>query len=119
MELAKKCLEEKINSLLDEIHDNEIEPAEDRSLLHFEYIQELKDNVSELRRSQVEMGIKVNKNKPEIEVINSGDKDAFKKNVNGLLERGWKLLSVSGGFVNSEKYDFCDSFYAILIKEGQ
>lgn len=59
---------------------------------------------------------KESKPTPEITVVNSADKDAFEKNVNGLLKRGWKMSSSGCGFVNSAEYNFCDCFHAIMIK---
>lgn len=52
-----------------------------------------------------------------IKVISTSDEDAFERRVNELLENGYKLSSSSCGFVDSEKYDYCSSYQAILIKE--
>lgn len=53
MELAKKCLDKEMNSILDKIIASENILEEDRSSLHFEYIEELKENVLELRRAKI------------------------------------------------------------------
>lgn len=77
------------------------------------------------------MGLKlqlVNKNKQvmeekvkveqQIKVLNITDETEFESTVNTYLEDDWKISSTSCGFINSENYDFCTSFQAILIKEG-
>lgn len=51
----------------------------------------------------------------QIKVIESSDAISFEDQVNEELKRGYKVLSGSCGFVNSEEYDFCSSFQAILI----
>ena len=53
----------------------------------------------------------------KIKVINMGDEDEFEKTVQGFLNNDWRISSTSCGFTNSEKYDFCTSFQAILIKD--
>lgn len=53
----------------------------------------------------------------EIKVINTHDESDFENMVNAYLKEGWKISSTSCGFVNSDAYDFCTSFQAILIKE--
>lgn len=53
----------------------------------------------------------------KIKVINITDEDEFEREINKWLLQGYKVSSSSCGFVNSESYDFCTSFQAILIKE--
>jgi len=50
----------------------------------------------------------------EIVTISRSDEDQFTKDVNELLVLGWEILSTSCGFVDSEQYDFCGSYQAIL-----
>ena len=52
MQFVENVLEEKINAILDEIRKIESTIEEDRSPLHFEYIEELKENILELRRAK-------------------------------------------------------------------
>ena len=52
----------------------------------------------------------------EIKVLNLTDETEFEDIVNGFLAEGWKISSTSCGFVNSENYDFCTSFQAILTR---
>lgn len=52
-----------------------------------------------------------------IKVIDSSDIDEFEKDINELLVKGFKISSTSCGFVNSEIYDFCHCYQAILLKE--
>ena len=54
----------------------------------------------------------------EIKILESADKDIIEKKVNELLSQGYKISSTSCGFVQSEIYDFCSSYHAILVKEG-
>jgi hypothetical protein len=51
----------------------------------------------------------------KIKVINLSDEDAFEIQINKLLSDGWDILSTNCGFCDSEKYDFCSSYQAILI----
>lgn len=52
-------------------------------------------------------------------VIETGDRDEFTKQINELLKDGWKVSSTSCGFVNSEAYDFCNYYHAILLKNHE
>ena len=52
----------------------------------------------------------------EIKVLSSASEDVFENHVNILLGDGWQILSASAGFVNSEKYDFCSVYQAILVR---
>jgi hypothetical protein len=53
-----------------------------------------------------------------VKVIEVSDPTDFEKMVNSFLNEGYKVSSTSCGFVNSEKYDFCGSYQAVLIKEN-
>ena len=53
----------------------------------------------------------------EIKVVNESLEGAFADMVNSLLAEDWKLHSSSCGFVNSENYDFCNSYQAILVRD--
>ena len=53
----------------------------------------------------------------EIKTIHFSDEGEFDKKVNEMLNEGYDVLSTSCGFVNSERYDFCGVYQAILIKE--
>lgn len=57
-----------------------------------------------------------NKEFGKIKVINMTDEDEFQETVNDFLGKGWVISSTACGFINSETYDFCTSFQAILIK---
>lgn len=52
-----------------------------------------------------------------IQVVNTSNHATFVVKVNELVSEGYKVLSTSCGFANSEKYDFCDCYHAILEKE--
>lgn len=52
----------------------------------------------------------------KIKVINMSDETEFESVINDWLEDGWIISSTACGFINSENYDFCTSFQAILIK---
>lgn len=52
----------------------------------------------------------------EVKVLNITDETEFETNINSYLKEGWKISSTSCGFINSEAYDFCTSFQAILTK---
>jgi len=41
--------------------------------------------------------------------------DNFEKEVNEFLQNGYLISSTSCGFANSESYDFCGVYRAILI----
>lgn len=51
-----------------------------------------------------------------IKVIESSNLERFESQVQDLLNQGYIVSSTSCGFVQSEKYDFCSDFKAILIK---
>jgi len=51
----------------------------------------------------------------KIKVIEKSDEKEFESAVNDLLStQKWEILSTSCGFVDSEQYDFCASYQAIL-----
>lgn len=52
-----------------------------------------------------------------IKVVEESKPNVFEEKVNELLKMGYKISSTSCGFVNSEAYDFCSVYQAILIKE--
>lgn len=56
------------------------------------------------------------KQKQVIKVVTSSDEDKFTEQVNTLLSEGWAIESTNCGFVNSEKYDFCNVFQVILMR---
>lgn len=53
----------------------------------------------------------------KIITVSENAQSQFEYMVNGYLQDGYKILSTSCGFVNSESYDFCESWQAILYKE--
>ncbi len=53
----------------------------------------------------------------EITVIEANSKKEFIDKVNLKLQQGFKISSTNCGFVDSEQYDYCSVFQAILIKE--
>lgn len=55
--------------------------------------------------------------KSEIKVIENSDLVKFESEVQIYLDQGFKINSSSCGFVQSESYDFCSCYQAILIKE--
>ena len=56
------------------------------------------------------------KNKQVIKAVISSDAVKFESEVNELLSDGWAIESTTCGFVNSDKYDFCDHYQAILMR---
>ena len=52
-----------------------------------------------------------------IKVIENNDAYDFETGVNNHLKKGYKILSTNCGFINSEQYNFCSCFQAILVKE--
>jgi len=54
----------------------------------------------------------------QIKVVEDGDINKFEVKVNDLLNDGYSILSTNCGFVNSEQYDFCSCFQAILISKN-
>ena len=51
-----------------------------------------------------------------IKAIEHSDPNKFENEINQLLQDDYKILSTSCGFANSEQYDFCSFYHAILIK---
>lgn len=54
-----------------------------------------------------------------IKVIEENNKINFESEVNYYLDIGYKISSTNCGFVNSEVYDFCSCYQAILVKEEE
>ena len=48
-------------------------------------------------------------------VVESADMHEFERECLQLFEDGYRLDSSSCGFVNSEEYDFCQSYQAIFV----
>ena len=61
-------------------------------------------------------------NRKPIIVIEKTGPNEFERECENLLNIGYKILSTNCSFVNSEAYDFCSSYQAILqidpAKEG-
>ena len=53
----------------------------------------------------------------KLKVVNEQGEQTFMNICNKLLNEGWKISSTYCGFVQSEKYDFCNSYQAILVRE--
>lgn len=54
----------------------------------------------------------------QIKIVSESDGNKFESEVNYLLKNeGYKILTSSCGFVQSEEYNFCDSYQIILVKE--
>ena len=53
----------------------------------------------------------------EIKTVGTCDGKEFERQINLLLQDGYKILSTNCGFLNTEKYDFCGSWQAILLFE--
>ena len=51
----------------------------------------------------------------KVVVLESNDTEAFEDDMNMYLEQGYDVSSSSCGFVNSEQYEFCSSYQAILV----
>jgi len=51
----------------------------------------------------------------QIKTIDVSDGEKFNKEVNELLAQGYKISSTSCGFINSESYEFCSQYFAILV----
>lgn len=71
-------------------------------------------NIEETVRHATTSEIKLNMT---VKVIAKGDKDEFEKELQNLLNDGFKILSSNCGFINSDLYDFADYYQAILLKE--
>lgn len=54
----------------------------------------------------------------DIKIVEDSDKDKFEKEVNSLLSEGYRLSSSYCGFIQSENYDFCSSYHAVLYFAG-
>ena len=53
----------------------------------------------------------------KIKTVNFSIESDFENYVNNCLREGYKISSTSCGFLNSESYDFCACYQAILVKE--
>jgi hypothetical protein len=51
--------------------------------------------------------------------VSETDREEFESKCNQFIELGYKLSSSSCGFLNSEEYDFCESYQAILVLQDQ
>ena len=51
--------------------------------------------------------------------VETSDKDEFERESSKLIGLGYKISSSNCGFLNSERYDFCPYYQAILIKESE
>ena len=54
---------------------------------------------------------------PKIIVINESSEAQFAAILNDYLANGYEILSSSVGFANSEQYDFCGVYQALLQKK--
>lgn len=52
----------------------------------------------------------------EMVVVELTDSQKFEDVCNGYLSDGYIVSSTSCGFANSEKYDFCSCYHAVLIR---
>ncbi len=52
-----------------------------------------------------------------IKIIDTTNAEDFETKVNEYLEQGYKIISSNIGFVNSDKYDFCSCYQAMMLKE--
>ena len=55
--------------------------------------------------------------KNNVIVIDESSAEEFARLIDESILKGYKINSTNCGFVNSEKYDFCASYQAILIKK--
>ncbi len=53
----------------------------------------------------------------DVKIVNTGSEVEFVMQCKRLLDDGYRISSTSCGFIQSEKYNFCDCYQAILIKE--
>ena len=51
----------------------------------------------------------------KVVTISESQQGEFEDKVNDYLSRGYSILSTNCGFVQSEAYDFCNVWNAILI----
>lgn len=52
----------------------------------------------------------------EVTTINTSDQAWFDQQLNSFISEGWEIISANIGFVNSESYDYCGSYMALLGK---
>ena len=54
-----------------------------------------------------------------VKVVENSDETKFETECNKLIQDGYKISSTSCGIINSEAYDFCTFYQAILVKEDK
>lgn len=52
----------------------------------------------------------------DVEILEEFKSEIFKEKLKQLLNEGFELKSSSVGFINSENYNFCSSYQALLVK---
>lgn len=52
---------------------------------------------------------------PATVMVNERDEDHFTDRVNSLIDDGYVISSSNVGFVQSESYDFCGAYYALMV----
>lgn len=57
--------------------------------------------------------------KKKIFVVETHNLNQYEDSVNNLLSEGWQILSTSSGIVNSEAYNFCAWFQAVMEHPGE
>lgn len=55
----------------------------------------------------------------QIKIVEDKNPENFRDTVNILLNKGWRVLSTNCTVINSEAYDFCSWYQAILFRDGQ
>ena len=55
----------------------------------------------------------------KVKTVRESSVEEFESKCNALLEQGYEIIACNCGFVNSEAYDFCDSWMAVLAKKGE
>lgn len=53
----------------------------------------------------------------DIKIIETNSANEFKTDVEDLLNKGYKILSTNITVINSEAYDFCSCYQAMMLKE--
>lgn len=57
-----------------------------------------------------------NNERPVVAVDESNER-TFEATIKALIDKGYRLHSSSCGFVQSERYDFCNSYQAIMVMD--
>jgi hypothetical protein len=78
--------------------------------------QAFTEAISEILSLPVEAKVS-QENGGHIETISESNEGRFKEKVNLLVVNGYKINSTHCGYADDPKYDFCDIWQAILIKE--